>query len=41
MDLAMLKGDKFLGKANITFNMESPKDNNTQGLFLEYAGSKI
>lgn len=39
MDFALLAGDKFLGKAMITFVMESAND--TQGLFLDYMGSKI
>jgi aminopeptidase N len=39
MDIALLAGDKFLGKANITFKMESTND--TQGLFLDFMGSKI
>jgi hypothetical protein len=37
MDLAMLQGDKFLGRAKITFKMESVA-NETQALFLDFVG---
>ena len=39
MDLAILSGDQYFGKANITFKMNDQK--NTQALFLDFLGSKV
>jgi len=40
MDLAILSGDQYFGKANITFKMNQLKEN-TQDLFLDFLGSKV
>ena len=40
MDLAIMSGEQYFGKANITFKMNDKKDV-TQPLFLDFLGSKV